>query len=291
MGRRDEGAGTPPGTRAGQVMPAAMPLHPGPAPCDPCGSCSRPEWQMTQPLMIRLPSLRHPPAQPFGGRSKALLAVTLFSAILQVPCRSAQPEPLPVNVQVVAHGWHSGIVVPATLARDHNWPAWREFPQARYFEVGWGDRSYYQAADPGWWMGLRALLWPNPGVLHVVALQEPPQRAFRGAPVVNLQLPHEGAQRLAASIAASHERGVDAAPLAFGPALYGQGRFYPSVERFHLLATCNVWVARRLREAGLDLQPAFALTSGLLLHQLKRLETSAPTTPAASAAPPASRPG
>jgi uncharacterized protein (TIGR02117 family) len=216
--------------------------------------------------------------------AEAARVAALVFGVLHLPCRSDVPDPPPVTVHVVSHGWHSGIVVPAALAEAHDWPARREFPQARYFEVGWGDRAYYQAVDPGWWMGLRALLWPSPGVLHVVALHEPPQTAFPGAPVHVLNLPHEGAQHLAASIAASHERGADGAPLAFGPALYGQGRFYASVERFHLFATCNVWVARRLREAGLDLWPAFALTSGMLFGQLARHASAVPPAPAASTA-------
>lgn len=175
-----------------------------------------------------------------------------------------------MTVYVVSHGWHSGIVVPAALAQAHDWPARREFPHAQYFEVGWGDRAYYQAVDPGWGMGLRALLWPSPGALHIVALQVPPRVDLPGAPVLALRVSHDGAQRLAASIAASHERGADGAAVAFGPALYGQGRFYASVERFHLFATCNVWVARRLRDAGLELSPAFALTTAMLFGQLAR---------------------
>lgn len=175
-----------------------------------------------------------------------------------------------MTVYVVSHGWHSGIVVPAALAEAHGWPARREFAQAQHFEVGWGDRDDYQAADPGWGMGLRALLWPSPGVLHIVALQAPPRVAFPGAPVIAMRVSHDGAQRLAASIAAGHERGADGVPNVFGPALYGQGSFYASVERFHLFATCNVWVARRLRDAGLDLSPAFALTTAMLFGQLAR---------------------
>lgn len=240
--------------------------------------------------MTRLATTRSP-AQRSGAvawwhaaLASAPLASVLLIGALHGPCWSDTSEPPAVTVYVVSHGWHSGIVVPAALAQAHGWPARREFAQAQYFEVGWGDRGYYQAVDPGWWMGLRALLWPSPGVLHVVALQGPPQAAFPGAPTLAVRVSHEGAQRLAASIAASHERGADGAPIAFGPALYGQGRFYASVERFHLFATCNVWVARRLRDAGIDLHPSFALTAGMLFAQLERRAVAASAAPAASAA-------
>ena len=213
----------------------------------------------------------------------APLAAALAIGAVHGPSRSDTPQLPAITVLVVSHGWHSGLIVPAALADAHGWPVRREFPQAKYFEVGWGDRAFYQAADPSWWLGLRALLWPSPGVLHIVALHEPPAAAFRGVPMIALHISHEGAQRLGASIAASHDHGADGAPVALGPAVYGQGRFYASVDRFHLLATCNVWVARRLRDAGLDLHPTFALTSAMLLGQLERLATTVPAASAASA--------
>lgn len=234
---------------------------------------------MTRPATIRSPARR---SGVVAWLHAAPLAAALAIGAVHGPGRCDTPELPAVTVHVVSHGWHSGIIVPAALADAHDWPVRREFPQARYFEVGWGDRAFYQATDPGGWMGLRALLWPSPGVLHIVALHEPPAAAFPGVPVVALRVSSAGAQRLAAAIAASHARGADGASIGLAPALYGQGRFYASVERFHLFATCNVWVARRLRDAGLDLRPPFALTPGMLYAQLKR------HTQAAAAASPAS---
>lgn len=186
-------------------------------------------------------------------------------------CGAAAAAPADIDtiaVHVVAHGWHSGLVIPAAVIAADAWPARREFADAEYFEVGWGDRAYYQATDPGLWAGLRALLWPSPGVLHIVALRGPPAQQFPGAPVATLHISRDGAQRLVAAIAASHERDAEGRAIAFGPSLYGQGRFYASVERFHLFATCNVWVAARLRDAGVAVRPALALTTGLLFAQL-----------------------
>lgn len=236
-----------------------------------------------------------PPAQEWVDsmrRAVGLRAVPLavWLALVASPCQAgpdpAEPAPATITVFVVSHGWHSGIIVAAALADAHDWPARREFPRAEYYEVGWGDRDYYQARDPGWWLGLRALLWPGPGVLQVVALSGPPQTAFPGAPMQPVRLHPQGAARLGASIAASHERDGDGAAIPLGRALYGEGRFYASVERFHLFFTCNVWVARRLREAGLDLQPAFALTADMLMRQLAgSTPDQATAVPAGPAAP------
>ena len=231
--------------------------------------------------------LATPPAPAPGAFAKTWLVVVLRStalaAVLAIDAACGQvgsgaPVPPTLTVHVVSHGWHSGIIVPAALAAAHDWPARHEFPDAEYFEIGWGNRTYYRAADPGWWLGLRALLWPSPGVLQVVALSGPPQAAFPGAPLLPVRLPHDGAHRLAAAIGASHERDPSGRAIALGPSLYGQGRFYASVERFHLFATCNVWVARRLRDAGLDLLPSFALTAGMLMRQLDAHRPAPPTS-------------
>ena len=174
------------------------------------------------------------------------------------------------RVLVVRHGWHSGIVVRAADVPVQAWPARREFIGAEHLEVGWGDRAYYQAPDPSLWLGLRALLWPAAGVLHVVAFSGPVERYFASAEIVALQLTPQGFARLVAAISASHELDAAGQPIPLGPGLYGTSRFYASREAFHLFATCNVWVAAMLREAGVPVSPALSLTSGALFTQLRR---------------------
>ncbi len=195
-----------------------------------------------------------------------------------------------VTLHVVSHGWHSGVVIPAHLVDATAWPARRDFPDADRFEVGWGHRDYYQASDPDLWAGLRALFWPSPGVLHVVALKGPPTVQFPGSRVAAIDVPRDGAERLVAAIAASHEHDREGRPIAFGPSLYGQGRFYASVERFHLFRTCNAWVASRLRDAGVPMRPALALTTGLLFAQLPERAQRQPGTDRPLPARPASAP-
>jgi len=222
---------------------------------------------------VASPSTVRPRAPPTSRSPKwgrwVLPALALVGLVVFTPAVSAvETAPDTVTVHVVAHGWHSGLVIPAAVIDADAWPARRAFPDADYFEVGWGDRAFYQASDPGLWLGLRALLWPSPGVLHIVALRGAPAQHVAGAPMATLEMSREGARRLVAAISASHERDAQGQPIAFGPSLYGQGRFYASVERFHLFATCNVWVARRLRDAGVSVRPALAITTGMLFAQL-----------------------
>lgn len=208
------------------------------------------------------------------------LAIALALGCGHVPSRSGTPALPAITVHVVSQGWHSGIIVPAVLAQD--WPARHEFAQAEFFEVGWGDRAYYQATDPGWWLGLRALLWPTPAVLHVVAFDGPVERYFAQTGLIELALTAPGFSALVAVVRDSHERAEQAAqpaaeatagthdwPPPLGPGLYGASRFYASRERFHLFRTCNVWTAGVLAAAGMPLRPATAITADSLFAQLR----------------------
>lgn len=160
------------------------------------------------------------------------------------------------------------------------WPARCAFPDAEHLEVGWRDRAYYPAADPSPWLGVRALLWPTPGVLHVAAFSGPAARHFAGLEVIELEVTARGLERAVAAVAASHERDADGRPIMLGPGQYGASRFYASRESFHLFRTCNVWTAGILREAGVPARLALSQTAGGLFLQLRRLARPSTVAPA-----------
>ncbi|MDP3085723.1 MAG: DUF2459 domain-containing protein [Rubrivivax sp.] len=199
-----------------------------------------------------------------------LLALMLLAAGCAAQSMHGGAPESPHRIHVVRHGWHSGIVVRVGDVPADAWPARRDLDGAEYLEVGWGDRAYYQAPDPSVWLGLRALLWPSAGVLHRVAFSGPVERQFAAAEIVALQITSQGLARLVAAIAASHELDAAGQPIPLGPGLYGRSRFYASREPFHLLATCNVWTAAMLRQAGVPLGPVLSPTSGALFAQLRR---------------------
>ena len=229
-----------------------------------------------------------------AGRRAALrlrlVLPILLLALAVVACGCAaqsNPGALPAadaraathRVYVVRHGWHSGIVVRAADVPVLAWPARREFADAEYLEVGWGDRAYYQASAPSVWLGLRALLWPTAGVLHIVAFDGPVERHFMSAEIVALQITPQGLARLVAAVSVSHELDATGRPIRLGPGLYGRSRFYASRDTFHLFTTCNVWVAALLREAGVMVSPTLSQTSGALFAQLRGLDQPVQAAP------------
>jgi len=215
------------------------------------------------------------PAMGWFHYARALLLLVGLAAYAATPIAPASSTVLTEaasaarTLHVVGHGWHTGIVLRAADVPADAWPARADFPDAQYLEIGWGNRAYYQAADPGAWLALKAAFWPAPSVLHVVAFDGAVERYFSAAEVIELDVSEAGLQRLIKHLRASHERDAAGRPVVLGPGLYGRSRFYASHERFHLFKTCNVWVAAALREAGLPVTPS--INAGALMARLRTL--------------------
>jgi uncharacterized protein (TIGR02117 family) len=172
---------------------------------------------------------------------------------------------------VAGHAWHTGLIVRSADIPQKAWPARRDFPDARYLELGWGDREYYMREDPGIWIGLRALFWPTDSAIHAVGVRGPIEREFPTSEIVELRLSEAGFKRLVEFVAASHARDAAGDWIVLGPGQRpNSSRFYASERRFHLFETCNTWVARALREAGVGIDPRAAITAGSLMRQVRR---------------------
>jgi len=221
------------------------------------------------------PGAKLPAGRPFARtvlREFLWLAVILVvhgcaTPVVVVPPPSAG-EPI-VPVYLVGQGWHTGIVIRRADIPQGSWPEAGDFPQAEYVVVGWGDRDYYQAPGPAGWLAVKAALAPTPSVLHVVGFRGPVAEYFRVNEVVELAVSPRGLQGLVQYIHDAHAREGTQVVAPLGPELYGDGRFYPGREQFHLFRTCNVWAARALRAAGLPVRDAIRRKG--LMAQARRL--------------------
>ena len=120
----------------------------------------------------------------------------LRSLILLVLGACSAPQPNPVDpkndeprvaVYLVAHEKHSGIAVRRADIPAGLWPEIRDFPQADYLEVGWGDRDYYYGRNQGFTDALRAAFGTNnPSVLHVAGVRGPLTQSFPASEIIEV---------------------------------------------------------------------------------------------------------
>jgi len=202
----------------------------------------------------------------------ALATVLTFAACLG-PVRDLYPPRAgddTVTVHVVRHGWHSGLVIRRDQIPAEVWPEHTRFPAARFLEVGWGDRAFYQSPDAGIGLALEASLASEGSVLHVVGLDRAPAEHYAHAEIIPVVLSARGADTLARFVSRAHARDAAGEPIDLGPGLYPGSRFYAATGRYSLVYTCNSWIASALRAAGCPITPAWALTASNLMFQARR---------------------
>ncbi len=184
------------------------------------------------------------------------------------PPRPGEPA---MSVWVVDHGWHTGLVVERASLSIELLPEQRDFPGARYLEFGWGDAEFYQARQPTLGLAVKAAFWSPGSVLHVVGLDASVEARLAGAEVAEVRLSRPGFESLARFIHDTFVRNAGNPSVVLGEGLYPGSRFYPARGRYHLLNTCNTWVAEALRAAGCPITPTYAMTAGNVMHQARSL--------------------
>jgi uncharacterized protein (TIGR02117 family) len=184
-----------------------------------------------------------------------------------------------VEIFLVNHGYHTGIVLPRAATADIGErrglaalvAVTARFAAFSSLEIGWGDEGFYRAAPtigavtvP---LALRALFWPgNPSVVHVVGLNESPPTVFADSELVSIRLSTDGFAGMLALLDASFARTGRGELTELGPGLYGTSLFYRAVGAFHIFNVCNHWVARLLDAAGVPTSPVLSIAPpGLLL--------------------------
>lgn len=211
--------------------------------------------------------------KPKGAACRTLRLLAFACALLVAGCAaptaSMPDEPRVAAIHLVGHGWHTGIALALADLPD-DFPALADFPSAEQLEFGWGDAEYYPAQDPSVWLGIRALVRATPSVLHVAAVRGDLAAAFPTSTIVRIELSADGLHRLRDFIRAEFQLDPQGRPIAVARGLYGGGRFYRARSSFHFPHTCNWWTAAALAAAGIPIEPATAVTAGVLLAQAAR---------------------
>ncbi|MEX0929066.1 MAG: DUF2459 domain-containing protein [Balneolales bacterium] len=182
------------------------------------------------------------------------------------------PDQRTVSIYIISHGWHAGIAFHTEDIPGSAWIRDDSFPAVNYLEVGWGDKGYYQASEitPG--LIIKASFWPTPSVLHVAGFNTPTPRYFAGRQVVEVRITQEGMRELSAFIAGYFQTDDQGQAKPSGCGLYGTySSFYEAETWYYLPKTSNTWTARALRATGAPVTPLYALTSGNVMYQARRI--------------------
>ena len=174
------------------------------------------------------------------------------------------PANASTNIYVVGNGWHAGLLVPAA-AINARLPALRQrFPDAKYYEIGWGDVGFYRAKTVTAGLAFEAMFASRGSVMHVVAVPDV-KRFLQGSDTASLCIDGEAYQRMVGQITSSFAQDSSGAPVDAGPGIYGNSQFYGALGSYNALNTCNRWTASALEAAGISIAPRISLTASSVL--------------------------
>ena len=224
---------------------------------------------------------------------KGLIISLLF---LTVGCSSQPHVVLPESgpqtaaahrIYVTSHGWHTGIVVPAREMNKALPQLTERFSVGQWYEMGWGDKGFYQAQEVTSGLTMQAMFWSSGAVMHVVSIPMSVERYFPNSELISVNLTDAELNSLLAFISQSFERDKEQRLIVMKRGIYGDSQFYDAKGRYSISNTCNKWTAKGLKSAGMDISPTFKLTAGSVMDYLKSERDRQTASASAAAAAPA----
>lgn len=171
-----------------------------------------------------------------------------------------------IAVHVVNHGLHVGLVLPAQPFNTLLPELAQRFPEANYYEMGWGDAGFYPSDQQTRSLALRALFASKGAVMHVVAIEQSPQSYFDNDDIATLCINEQQLSQLLSFVADSFKQPRAGELIKREPGRYGNSQFFQATGHYSLMNTCNRWTAEALDQAGMNLPYRFMLTAGSVMR-------------------------
>lgn len=191
----------------------------------------------------------------------AFFLALLLAGCAAVPLPAAcGPAESGVAIWLVDRGWHTEVLVPASVIVGPLAAATGRFPGAPLIAFGFGKRDWIIAEEQDLATILSGPI-PGPGIVEVTGRTGLPGNAIR------LPLDAAGVAGLLRFLASSLADPV--APPAV-TSRFGQ-HFHAASRGYSLAYTCNTWVAEALASAGLAVRPGGVRLTGGVLRQVGAL--------------------
>lgn len=200
----------------------------------------------------------------FGSVSLALF----IAAGCAGPIKSLYPPragETPRSIYVIHHGsLHTGLAVKRSDIPPGLWRANRDYAKFKYLEIGWGEDDGYRKPLTSA-IAMNALAGSRRTVLLADGFGAVREKV--NAPrftVIQVDLSDRGFARLCRYIDQTYALDEAGHPIRL------EKGWYRARGTYSAFRTCNTWAAEGLRRAGCPITPAYCLTPGPLLGQVKR---------------------
>jgi len=214
-------------------------------------------------------------------------SVFCIMVVILISACSSKPDVVPLGsvdtaeetvrkIYIVNHGWHTGLVLPASLIQSRIPELQKRFGDINYIEFGWGDEGFYQAEEVTSGLTLRALFWASDTVVHAVAVSLRPEIYFPSSQLESICLTRREYSSLVKFVENSFSRDENGRIVATKKGIYGNSQFYQGSGDYYFMNTCNKWTAKALKSAGLDISPRFKLTADSVMDSIIGIKHNKP---------------
>ena len=173
------------------------------------------------------------------------------------------------TIYVVAHGWHTGIV----LSREDLGQKFQFLDDylrpGRFYELGWGEAEFYQAEKVTARIFSKTVFWSNPSVMHVVSVATTPEKYFSGSDIVKLNVSGTGLEHMKERLHASFKFDGTNHSYPLKKGLNDESRFFKAEGNYSITHTCNSWTADMLQQAGVPMGTLPTLRAASLISEAK----------------------
>lgn len=173
------------------------------------------------------------------------------------------------EIFLIKQRWHTAIVLQTSDVDSSIFPVIKNFSNFNMIDIGWGDEEFYQYPDFDWELAFKALFYPTPSTLRVEGISISRELFFDLSEiVVRLLVSDSQFNAILKYIDNTFYRDEFGEKILSNRAS-GQIIFYAANGKYHLFNTCNTWLARCLRNSGLDIKTDIILTEQLFNEAAK----------------------
>jgi len=177
------------------------------------------------------------------------------------------------KIYFIKQNWHTAIVFNTKELDTNLFIEYDSFLEFSLIDIGWGDEEFYQY--PGFDSGLafKALFYYTPSTLRVEGVNLSQEEYFNLSEIViGLEVTDLQFRKICNFINKTFFINYAQETSILSREAEGKIIFYKANGSYHLFNTCNTWLARILREAGIEIEDNILLTEQLF-NELARIGT------------------
>jgi uncharacterized protein (TIGR02117 family) len=174
------------------------------------------------------------------------------------------------QVYFIKQNWHTAIVLKTSELDSSLFKEYNHFKKYKLIDIGWGDEEFYQYPDFDSGLAFNALFYKTPSTLRVEGITITQEVYFDVSEIViELILSNDQFKEICNYINDTFKMNEDDKTLILSRRADEQIIFYKANGDYHLLNTCNTWLANGLKQAGLPINNDIILTEQLFSELAK----------------------